>query len=242
MVAAYIFIFVHFFVDPFSFRWKAIYGEGVSPDGFEVRGIDVSHHQGMIDWSRLRNANINGQPVRFVFIKATEGKDLIDENFNENFYQARQNDIVRGAYHFFSPKTDARQQARFYLKQVHLEPGDLPPFLDVETRGNLSVKELQTAVKQWLDVVEAHYGVKPIIYTGYKFKVDYLNAPVFDEYPYWIAHYYVSQLTYKGEWSFWQYTDVGRVDGINGFVDCNTFHGELPQLDSLTINDNDFPL
>lgn len=235
MVALYIFVFFHFFVDPFSFRWKAIYGDGVSPDGFEVRGIDVSHHQGTIDWSRLRNASINWQPLRFVFIKATEGKDLIDENFNENFYQARQNGIIRAAYHFFSPKTDARAQAHFFLRQVHLEAGDLPPVLDVETRGNLSTAELQHAVKQWLDVVEKHYGVKPIIYTGYKFKVDYLNAPVFNDYPYWIAHYYVNELKYKGAWAFWQYTDVGRIDGIQGFVDCNIFRGDLSQLDSLTI-------
>ena len=159
-IVIYIFVLITFFVDPFSFRWNAIYGEGVNPDGFEVRGIDVSRYQERIDWTTLRNANINGQPVRFAFIKATEGTDLIDPYFNENFYQARQNDILRGAYHFFSPRTNARQQARFFLRQVHLEAGDLPPVLDVETRGNLSRKELQAGVKKWLDVVEQHYGVK----------------------------------------------------------------------------------
>lgn len=234
-IVLYIFILVHFFVDPGSFRWNAIYGEGVNPDGFEVRGIDISHYQDRIDWSKLRNAGINAQPLRFVFIKATEGATLIDENFNENFYQARQNDIIRGAYHFFSPSTDARQQARFFLKQVHLEAGDLPPVLDVEKDGGLSKDQLQRAVLQWLDVVESHYGIKPIIYTGYRFKMQYLDAPVFDQYPYWIAHYYVNKLQYKGEWTFWQYTDFGTIDGIAGHVDCNIFNGDFSQLQALTI-------
>ena len=240
-VAVYIFVLITFFVDPFSFRWNAIYGEGVNPDGFEVRGIDISRYQDHIDWSVLRNADINGQPIRFAFIKATEGTDLIDSYFNENFYQAKQNDILRGAYHFFSPRTDARQQARFFLRQVHLEAGDLPPVLDVETRGNLNKQQLQTAVKKWLDVVEQHYGVKPIIYTGYAFKMENLNDTIFDAYPYWIAHYYVDELKYKGQWTFWQYTDAGHVNGIGtrkeDVVDCNIFNGTQQELLDLTIRE-----
>ena len=234
-VTIYVFVLIRFFVDPFSFRWNAIYGEGVNPDGFEVRGIDVSRYQEHIDWTRLRNANINGLPIRFAFIKATEGTDLIDPYFNENFYQARQNDILRGAYHFFSPRTDSRQQARFFLRQVHLESGDLPPVLDVETRGSLTKKQLQTAVKKWLDVVEQHYGVKPIIYTGYSFKMENLNDTIFDAYPYWIAHYYVDKVEYKGKWKFWQHTDVGRLPGIKGYVDFNIYNGSYYDLKKLTI-------
>lgn len=239
-VALWIFIFVRVFVNPFSFRWNAIYGEPVEPDGFEVRGIDISHYQESIDWSRLRNAQVKGQPLRFVMIKATEGVSIIDENFNENFYQARQNDLIRGAYHFFVPSEDPARQALFFMKQVHLESGDLPPVLDVEKAGKLSVAELQTAVRKWLGIVEKHYGVKPIIYTGYHFKLKYLNDAVFDAYPYWIAHYYVEQLEYKGSWSFWQYTDVGHIDGIRGYVDCNIFNGELPQLYALTIPSEEY--
>ena len=234
-IALYIFIFVRVFVDPFSFRWNAIYGEGVEPDGFEVRGIDISHYQERIDWSRVRNAQIKGQPLRFVIIKATEGVSIIDENFIDNFYQARQNDLVRGAYHFFTPDVDAARQARFFIKQVKLEAGDLPPVLDVEKAGDLSTKQLRKAVHTWLDIVSKHYGIAPIIYTGYRFKLDYLNDGTFDEYPYWIAHYYVEQLQYKGKWAFWQYTDMGQIDGIKGRVDCNIFNGDLPQLQALTM-------
>lgn len=216
-----------------------MYGDPIYPEGFDVHGIDVSHYQAEIDWEQLRNASLDHSPVTFVFIKATEGLTLMDDNFNQNFYEAKQNDFVRGAYHFFTPELDAAGQARFFLKQVHLEPGDLPPVLDVEKIGNLTPQQLQKAVKVWLDVVEAKYGVKPIIYTGYKFKMSYLNDSVFNDYPYWIAHYYVEKLGYKGKWHFWQHTDCGKVKGIKGDVDCNIFNGSMEELRELTIKDPD---
>ena len=239
--AAYVLFFYYFFVGPSSLRWRAIYGDPIYPEGFDIHGIDVSHYQEDIDWEVVRNASLDTAPVSFVFIKATEGVSLLDENFNLNFYEAKQNGLIRGAYHFFIPNIDARAQARFFLKQVHLEPGDLPPVLDVEKAGDLTVPQLQKAVKTWLDMVEAEYGVKPIIYTGYKFKLHYLNAPVFDAYPYWIAHYYVEKLAYKGEWAFWQHTDCGEVDGVRGDVDCNIFNGSYEELVDLTIKEQDEP-
>lgn len=235
----YIFVFYYFFVDPYSFRWKAMYGTPVYPEGFDIHGIDVSHYQENIDWEKLRNANLDTAPVTFVFIKATEGVSLMDDNFNLNFYEAKQNDFVRGAYHFFIPDMDARKQAEFFLKQVHLEPGDLPPVLDVEKAGSLTEVQLKKAVKTWLDIVEAKYNVKPIIYTGYKFKLHYLNDDMFNDYPYWIAHYYVEQLEYKGKWDFWQHTDCGKVKGIKGNVDCNIFNGSYEELMQLTIKEPD---
>lgn len=237
--AIYLFIFYYFFVGPYSFRWKAMYGDPVYPEGFDVHGIDVSHYQADIDWELVRNASLDTSPVRFVFIKATEGVSIIDENFNQNFYEAKRNGLIRGAYHFFSPDEDAGRQAMFFLKQVHLEVGDLPPVLDVEKVGDLTDAQLKRAVKVWLDIVEEKFKVKPIIYTGYKFKMRYLNDPVFDNYPYWIAHYYVEKLTYKGKWHFWQHTDCGKVNGIKGDVDCNIFNGSLEELMSLTIKESD---
>lgn len=236
IVAGYVFFFYYFFVNPFSFRWQAIYGEANDPEGFEIRGIDISHYQDRIDWERLRNANVQRVPLRFVFVKATEGVSMIDENFSDNFYQARQNDLIRGAYHFFVPDADARKQARFFLKQVHLEEGDLPPVLDVEKVGRLSSEQLRKAVRTWLEIVEEHYGVKPILYTGASFKKKYLNDSIFNQYPYWIAHYYVEKPTYEGSWKFWQYTDFGKIDGIQGNVDCNIFNGSLLDLRKMTIS------
>ena len=235
----YVAFFYYFFVGPYSFRWKAIYGDPIYPQGFDIHGIDISHYQENIDWERVRNASLDNAPITFVIIKATEGVSLMDENFNENFYEVKRNDFVRGAYHFFVPDVDAASQARFFLKQVHLEAGDLPPVLDVEKVGSLTPQQLRKAVKTWLDVVENRYKVKPIIYTGYKFKLQYLDDPVFDDYPYWIAHYYVEQLAYKGKWNFWQHTDCGKVDGIKGDVDCNIFNGTYQQLMELTISEHD---
>ncbi|MBO7068811.1 MAG: glycoside hydrolase family 25 protein [Bacteroidaceae bacterium] len=239
VAVAYVGLFYYFFVSPYSFRWKAIYGEPEYPDGYNVRGIDISHYQTSIKWDKLRNASLNNDPVRFVIIKATEGKDLFDDDFNDNFFQAKENDFIRGAYHFFVPGVDAAAQARFFLHQVHLVPGDLPPVLDIEKTGKLSKKQLQNDVKKWLDIVEKKYGVKPILYTSYKFKKDYLDDPVFNEYPYWIAHYYINKLEYKGDWVLWQHTDCGKVDGITGFVDCNIFNGTIQDLEAFTIKDRE---
>jgi len=234
---AYAFIFYYFFVDPYSFRWDAIYGKPQYPEGYNIRGVDISHYQERIDWTRLRNAQLNNNPVRFVIIKATEGASLFDDNFNDNFYQAKKNDLIRGAYHFYIPGVSASKQADFFLHQVHLEPGDLPPVLDVEKAGNLSKNQIQKDVLIWLNKVEKHYGVKPILYTSYKFKTDYLNDTIFNQYPYWIAHYYVKELQYKGPWIMWQHTDCGKVDGIRGHVDCNIFNGSLEDLMNFTLPD-----
>ena len=235
VVIAYIAIFYHFFVSPLSFRWRAIYGEPDYPSGYQVMGIDVSHHQSRIDWDHLRNAHIANQPLQFVIIKATEGTSLTDENFIENFHLAKVNGIIRGAYHYYKPNRGAKLQAEYFKRNAPLEEGDLPPILDIEERGNKPLPAFQNDILTWLQIVEKHYGVTPIIYTGYKFKVDYLNKPAFDKYPLWIAHYYEKELRYKGPWVMWQYTDCGKVDGIRGTVDLNIFNGEMKDLVAFTI-------
>lgn len=96
-------------------------------------------------------------------------------------------------------------------------------------------RKLKTAVKTWLDRVEAHYGVKPILYTSYKFKKRYLSDSIFNAYPYWIAHYYVDSVRYEGKWHFWQHTDVGTVPGIEEEVDLNVFNGTMEELLELTL-------
>lgn len=116
----YVFLFYHFFVSPTGFRWRALYGDEVYPEGYEIHGIDISHYQGKIDWEQLNNAMIKGCPVRFVIIKSTEGSSRLDENFRENFNQARDYGFIRGVYHFWSNKSTAREQAYYFLEQVHL--------------------------------------------------------------------------------------------------------------------------
>lgn len=240
LVFFYVWIFYYFFVSPTGFRWRALYGEAKYPEGYEIHGIDISHYQGQIDWDELRNGMISGCPLRFVIIKSTEGDKRIDENFYDNFQAAREYGFIRGAYHFWNNKSTPRDQAYFFLSKVHLENGDLPPVLDIEHKpAERSVEDFQRDVLTWLHIVEDRYHVKPIIYTYYKFKQNYLSAPVFDDYPYWIAHYYVDKVEYKGPWKFWQHTDAGRLPGIRGYVDFNIYNGSFYDLKKLTIGNQD---
>ena len=101
------------------------------------------------------------------------------------------------------------------------------------------MKKLQADLKHWLRRVEAHYGVKPIIYASYKFKTKYLNDSVFNSNPYWIAHYYVDSGRYQGDWKFWQHTDVGTLPGIKEQVDLNFFNGGKEGLDALRIKNKE---
>ena len=236
VVVFYVWIFYYVFVGPFGFRWRALYGEAKYPEGYEIRGIDISYHQGEIDWELLRNAIIEKCLLRFILIKATEGTSIVDSRFKDNFAQAKEYGFIRGAYHFWSNKSSAREQAYFFLDNVALSDGDLPPVLDIENKPkDVSVEDFQRDVLTWLHIVEDKYHVKPIIYTYYKFKMNYLDAPVFDDYPYWIAHYYVDKVEYPGEWKFWQHTDAGRLPGINGYVDFNIYNGSYYDLRKLTI-------
>jgi len=239
IIAAFSTGFYWLFIRPYAYRWKPCAGQkeyGVCmPCHYEVHGIDISHYQGNIDWERLASSKTSRFPVHFVFMKATEGADHADETFPFNFDQARRHGFIRGAYHFFSPRTDPVRQADFFIRNVRLAVGDLPPVLDVENVGKNTPGELKTAVKIWLDCIEAHYGVKPLLYTSYKFKNRYLNDSIFSAYPYWIAHYYVDSVKYEGPWHFWQHTDAGNVPGIKEEVDLDVFNGTLEQLRALTL-------
>lgn len=236
IILVYIWAFYYFFVSPTGFRWRALYGDAEYPEGYEIHGIDISHYQGEIDWEQLKNAMIEGCPVRFVIIKSTEGASRLDDHFRENFNQVRDYGFIRGVYHFWSNKSSAREQAYYFLDKVHLTEGDLPPVLDLEHKpADKSVDDFQRDVLTWLHIVEDKYHAKPIIYTYYKFKEKYLSAPVFDDYPYWIAHYYVDKVQYQGKWKFWQHTDAGKLPGIKGYVDFNIYNGSFYDLRKLCI-------
>lgn len=200
-----------------------------SPEGYEVIGLDVSHHNRSIDWKEVKK-----QKIVFSFIKATEGVSHQDRHFKKHWVQAKQHGVLRGAYHFFLPSRDAEKQARNFLKRVKLEPGDLPPVLDVEVTNHQSDEEIVAGVARWLEIVEAEYDLKPIIYTNYAFYEKHL-AGHFDEYPLWIAHYNPkkSYLIDKRNWVFWQHTDKGKLKGVKGDLDLNVFKGTLEDLYNL---------
>lgn len=196
------------------------------PVNYEIHGIDVSHHQDVIDWGEVKSMNIEEMRLGFAFIKATEGLVNVDRMFKRNWYKAREEGMTRGAYHFFLATKSGKKQADNFIAQVNLEPGDLPPVLDVEQLYGVKPKDLRIRVKEWLTTIEIYYKVKPIIYTNVDFYDHYLGEE-FDEYPLWVAHYLQPQKPrIKRIWTFWQHSETGRVNGIINKVDFNVFNGD----------------
>jgi len=202
------------------------------PD-FEVHGIDVSHYQAKINWD-----TIAAQAIDFAFVKATEGTDHADTLFCNNWSDIKRVGLKRGAYHFFRPRSSVLKQAQNFMSQVNLEPGDLPPVLDVEVTDGASDELVIKRVRTWVEIIEHHYQVKPIIYTNLNFYKQYIRQN-FDDYPIWIARYNTREpkLANNQQWQFWQYGNRGQLKGINGFVDFNVFKGSLLELESLCLSD-----
>jgi lysozyme len=209
---------------------------GISlPNEYTIHGIDVSRYQSVIAWEEVKQMKVDDVQLGFVFIKATEGIESVDPQFKRNWRRSKNNNIVRGAYHFFNPGKDGRMQAENFIRRVDLESGDLPPVLDVEQRNGVSKAQLQREVKKWLQVVEAYYHVTPIIYTNADFYEQNLGS-AFDKFPYWVAHYYQQeQPRINRGWIFWQHNDRGNVNGIVGKVDFNVFSGDSIEFKSLLL-------
>ena len=199
--------------------------------GYEVHGIDVSHHQSRIIWD-----SVAAQEIHFAFVKASEGVSLYDSLYCFNWDEMKRVGIRRGAYHFFRPSFPAEEQVENFAFQVEMAYGDLPPVLDVEVLDGASKIQLITGVRTWLYLAEIQYGAKPILYTNLKFYNRYL-AGHFDEYPIWIARYNSREprLACGRDWQFWQYGNEGKVNGIAGDVDFNVFNGSLSELESLCM-------
>ncbi len=200
-------------------------------EGYAVHGIDVSHHQSRIDWQRVANDAID-----FVFVKATEGMTFQDSIFCDNWDAIQKVGLRRGAYHFFLPSISPTAQANHFIERVEMKAGDLPPVLDIENADKVTKQEMITNIDIWLKTIENHYQIRPIIYTNLKFHKRYI-AGNFDEYPLWIARYspYKPSMNFGQSWTFWQYGNRGKIDGIIGDVDLNVFHGDKAMLEEMTF-------
>lgn len=201
-----------------------------------MSGIDVSHFQQEIDWQQVRRAG-----VAFAFIKATEGTSMFDAHFNQNWRHAKMAHVLRGAYHFFRPQIDAEAQAHFFLDKIASDPGDLPPVLDVEVLTNTAPERVIVGAHEWLETVKTRLACNPILYTGSAFWRNTLkNSPDFSEYPLWIAHYTSGPNPLVPSawprWTFWQFSQQGKLAGITGNVDLDIFNGTAAELEALCIN------
>ena len=208
--------------DPVSFK-------GRTPAAYPVHGIDVARFQNDIDWNTARRAGVN-----FAFIKATEGGDLKDINFDSHWQGAGQAAVKRGAYHFYYFCTPPEDQARWFIRNVPKTGGMLPPVLDMEwnpfsptcAHVRPPAADVRDQMRRWLRVVEAHYGQRPIIYTTPKFYREN-DLGRFRGYDFWLRTTAKTPAeTYPGQtWRFWQYSATGIVPGIDGDVDLNAFSG-----------------
>jgi len=197
-------------------------------------GLDVSEYQGEISWSYVDTLE-QKYPLDFVFIRATIGKDRKDYQFKRNWVGAKKNKMIRGAYHYYRPNENSIEQADLFIKTVKLEKGDLPPVLDIERLPkNQSLDSLKKGLKRWLNKVEAHYQVRPIIYTGERYYSDFLKEE-FSEYLFWIANYNFYREKIEDDWLFWQFTEKATVPGIKNRVDVNIYNGDLEQLQFITV-------
>lgn len=201
----------------------------------KVAGLDVSQYQGKINWGEVRVLE-NTFPIGFVFIRATVGKDKVDMQFEDNWLEAKNNKIIRGAYHYYRPNENSVEQAELFIQNVKLQKGDLPPVLDIEKLPkNQSLDSLKVGLKRWLEKVDAHYKVKPIIYTGENYYNEFLKDE-FSDYTFWIANYNFFVEDIKDDWLFWQFTEKATVSGINGNVDVSIYNGSPKMLGYLTLN------
>ena len=208
-------------------------GDSKLPEGNWSYGIDISHHQPIVNWINLkvyvdrkgrtvwslRNA-VRIESVDYVIMKATEGGDFKDNRFKDRWVKAETFGYKRGAYHFFRPGKSAKVQAENYINTVErIKRHDFAPILDIEKTDGQSKTVINQRVLEWLKIVEKHYGRKPIIYANPYYLNTILSSEITENYPIWVANYATSKPSYP-RWHMWQFTDKGIVRGV-GRVDLN---------------------
>jgi lysozyme len=203
--------------------------------GPTLRGVDVSEHDGAITWSKVKASG-----KTFAFARTSDGNNHPDVKFAANWKGMKDAGIIRGAYQFFRPAQDATKQANNLIKKIvdngGLQPGDLPPVLDLEVSDGVAAATVVARAKTWLAKVEAKFGVKPIVYTGNN--MNSVTKDHFSSYALWVPNYGATcPLMPPGwkTWTFWQDSESGTVSGIGSGVDLDYFNGNLDALKALTL-------
>ena len=198
---------------------------------YNIRGVDVSAHQGSIDWRTLKT-----DQVSFAYIKATEGGDFVDTKFAINWRRSARAGLPHGAYHFLTQCQTGLVQARNFIAIVPREPDALPPAVDAEHMGPCTkgptVRDIAAELEVFLDEVEHHYGKRPIIYTTSEFHDAYLSGRFPNE-KFWIRSIFVSPNFRQNQWIFWQYHNKAVRQGVTGPVDLNAYRGTQAEFDAL---------
>ena len=191
-----------------------IWGQDEDQESF---GIDVSHHNGKINWEKLPD-------VEFVYIKATEGATYIDPMYQQNIKGARSRKFRVGAYHYFRTTSSAQKQFENYKKHVKKSDIDLIPMMDVEECKKWSATQFQDSLMRFIQLVKSHYGKAPMIYSVNTFYNKYC-APRFNNYHLMIGRYGNDEpfIKGKGNYTIWQKSQTGKLTGIPKSVDIDVF-------------------
>jgi lysozyme len=209
------------FGDNRPFAWA-----GRTPQSYPVHGIDVARYQDTIDWSVAQENGVN-----FAFIKATEGGDRLDPQFQSHWDGAGTAGVARGAYHFYYFCTPAEVQARWFIRNVPKAKGMLPPVLDLEWnpfsptctfRPDAATVRREAAT--FMRMLTAHYGQRPIIYTAPDF-YETNDLGQMRGVEFWLrsAAAHPTEKYPNERWTFWQYSATGVVPGARGNIDLNVF-------------------
>lgn len=187
-----------------------------------VHGIDLSHYQGEVFWEAIGD----NSKMAYVYLKATEGGDRIDDMYEQNIELAHKYGLKVGSYHFFRPKTDLTKQLENFKTQCRPSQQDLIPMIDVEVKQGLGTEAFCDSLLKFLDMVEVAYHQKPLVYTGTNFYNRYLTGKL-NGYKLMIAQYSSNEpvLIDDNDYLLWQYTGKGHIDGIRGYVDKSRFMG-----------------
>jgi lysozyme len=207
-------------------RLRHTHGVASAAQRFPVRGVDVSHHQGAIDWPKVAN-----EPnLVFAWIKATEGGDFTDPRFAENIANAERAGVWVGAYHFFTLCRPPLEQADHFLAVITPSRRSLPVAVDVEVEGNCKIQATREVLVRdlgvWLDAVGAARSKRPTLYAKRELYDAYL-AELAPRVQLWIRDV---EHEPSLPWTFWQFADDARVSGIEGRVDMNAFLGDRDAL------------
>ena len=203
-------------------------GPTVCASGTTTPGIDVSKWQGAIDFAKVATTQA------FVIARVSDGMS-VDSWFASYWPDIKAHGMVRGAYQYFEPADDPIAQADLLLSKMGpMEPGMLPPTLDVEATGGLTPAQVEAAVQQWVDHVQAQLGVAPMVYTGNWFWDPSVNSSAQSGSPLWES-YYCTNCCPKipapwSNWAIWQYDDKGTVAGVSGDCDMNLWNGDVASL------------
>lgn len=198
-------------------------------------GIDVSKHNGVIEWEEVaKNGN-----VKFVYIKATEGKGHVDRRYRRNIRQAREVGLKVGSYHFFTSRSSATAQFKHFSEVAKKDEQDLIPVLDVEEggiKGKWRGKQLRDSVRVFMELAKRHYGKYPILYCNESFYIKKLHLS-FSNNILFIANYNHSPwVGSKGKHQIWQYSERGHLKGIGEHVDLNRL-AKGTSVDDLMLNE-----